>query len=294
MDTKLYCPKGNHHSKYIDVIKIKILENDYYGYQYCYDCKRPYFWIDCLTEEQLIERDEDGSVKSLRKEYLAKLHAERDRLIEEAKKYYDCPPRLLYIRPIIDSNASKITGLSFAINTFEKLFGNLMLEQQEIKIPNAATRAAMAEGEEIERTGNASYSTSEELFQALDKKECEHDFTNNPTLFRGEPEDMRPRKFGEYYCTKCGISKPKECEHDFEYNGRFIPRCNKCNNPRSEPKPTESQIAIDKVIEALESEVKLTEQFKSNFHDNEIWNKSAWLLAYTLNRILEKLKELNK
>lgn len=52
------------------------------------------------------------------------------------------------------------------------LFHRVVADQAfplELKVPNAETRAAMAEAEEIARTGSARFTGADELFETLEK-----------------------------------------------------------------------------------------------------------------------------
>lgn len=62
-------------------------------------------------------------------------------------------------------------GLS-ASDAVRLLFHRVVADQAfplELKVPNAETRAAMAEAEEIARTGAARFTTADELFETLEK-----------------------------------------------------------------------------------------------------------------------------
>jgi DNA-damage-inducible protein J len=61
-------------------------------------------------------------------------------------------------------------GLS-ASDAVRLLFHRIVAEQAfplELKVPNAETRAAMAEADEIIRTGKARFQTAEEMFASLE------------------------------------------------------------------------------------------------------------------------------
>lgn len=62
-------------------------------------------------------------------------------------------------------------GLSTA-DAVRMLFKRVVAEQAfplELKVPNAETRAAMAEVDEMLRRGSPGFATAEELFASLDK-----------------------------------------------------------------------------------------------------------------------------
>ena len=83
---------------------------------------------------------------------------------------------MLHVR-VDDDDKEKATAtlnaMGLSVSDAVRLFLRRVVADQafplELKVPNAETRAAMAEAEEIARTRNARFAKSDELFADLEK-----------------------------------------------------------------------------------------------------------------------------
>jgi DNA-damage-inducible protein J len=69
--------------------------------------------------------------------------------------------------------AAALEAMGLSVSDAVRLFLRRVVAEQafplELKVPNAATRSAMAEAEEIARTHRARFTTANELFADLEK-----------------------------------------------------------------------------------------------------------------------------
>jgi hypothetical protein len=257
--TKLFCPKCKDELNTDNRIPVQFEPTaksiPYYIIVWICKCGKHSFEDDCLTEEQLKEDSYLEQIRELRKE-----------AIEQYEDYAKTshPPRVTASEFYRGKANAFWEAISLYVHETNK--GN-EVEKQFANDTNVVTKTAEIKGIRLNANETKSF------FEMIDKEPIA-----NETC----------RQAIQRYLNDKDAAQPKECEHDLCKCG--YPKDHKVGSDWYCPSPdqlekSQSQIAIDKVIEALEW---LTVYVHSPEKRKESVNWASMIA------LKEKLKELNK
>lgn len=274
--TKLYCPNCKNEFNHLPIDRFYLRQRQEWTIKYCYPCRRPYFEIDCPTEEQLIEHD--GANHNLNKEYLG----------DDWINFADRKPEIgQQIEARMDNNTNLLFKGKF-VEIIDLNIGSLKNNEKyyfyftEWKPVLKETSAYIKEGHSVDRIiateksldGINDVQRDVDNIVAVESKENLVDLIRNSPMM--DAGDIFHNVF-KHPEEKSIIERIRELERSHQT----------LRNEFALNYDAQSQIAINKVIEALEP---LCSPEKSPNYDNPVCFRD---FNFWKRQVIEKLKELN-